>query len=764
MKRNFDAIIVFLLSGIIFFLFFLWVIPEGIFNFNQYFFSTDHDGIKNYYTFLYYLKYNSGFHFSGMAYPFGDLITFTDNQPLLVLTIKLFKNWGFDFTNNAVAIFNSLLIIGLPLTVLFIFKILRHYQVSVVYSFLIALSLTFLNPQIERFAGHYALAYSFVIPLFWWFDIKIEHTKNKWLWLTLAVLSILALTFLHVYYLAVALIFYFFAGVANVLLSNYSKTSILNIAKVYLPLSLLPIVVFKLFMFFIDNVNDRVTLPYGFTTYRATYASIFFNEKSPFHNFSSEFLMVGKYDFEGHAYLGFYALLFTGILFYLFFAKIHNAKKWNIEWFNITQIDSFKKYIILAFLAYCVAAAFPFYMPPFDILVEYLTPLAQFRSPGRFAWILFYLFNVFFFIYLFKMHQTDITWKKYLLPIILVLTFFEGVTIAYKTFFELNKTTLAQQYFENDLELCIHKKQINTSKYQAIIAFPFFTIGNEKAGYAGSNQSVFNAMKLSYKSGLPMVNYMMSRTGINTGLTIAQFTANSFLPKLYLNEVDSNKPFLLLVNKTDELSQAEKDMVMVADSIYKVNNLVFYSLSVSQIKFLQTQKLNALKAKHWHANNYLSNVFCADSLGSYFYLNQNIDVNELFNNNDALMNKNGEEIVFESKIPIKDSLIVSYWGRSKNSIYGFPNLKLDEFDANGKQVFHYDAHLTKNFEFYCCTRRINYTFKPQNDNNIIKITISGKKYNYSNLVIQKANSEFIFKDKNGNWFWNNYPSKVALNN
>jgi hypothetical protein len=517
-------------------------------------------------------------------------------------------------------------------------------------------------------------------------------------------------------------------------------------------------------MFLVDNVNDRVSLPYGFINYRATYASIFFNGKSPFDNFITSLLNVGKLDFEGHAYLGFYALVFTVILFYLFFKKVRKAKKWHFEWFNITQIDSFKKYIILAFLAYCIAAAFPFYMPPFDILVEYLTPLAQFRSPGRFAWILFYLFNVFFFVYLFKKHLTDITWKKYLLPIILTLTFVEGVTIAYKTFWGLNKTTLAHQYFEHDLEPFINQKQINTSKYQAIIAFPFFTIGNEKAGYSGSNQSVFNAMKLSYQSGLPMVNYMMSRTGINNGLTIAQLTANSFLPKLYLNDVNDNKPFLLLVNKTDEISQAERDIIGVADSIYQINNVLFYALSVNKIKLLQTQKLAEVKSKNWYCVQNQLNVFYSDSSNAYFYLNQNIDVNELFNNNDALMNKNGEEVAFEGKIPSNDSLMVSFWGRSKNSIYGFPHLKLFEYDANGNQVFSYDANQTKNFDFYKCTRRINYTFKPQNQNNTVKIIITGKKYNYSNLLIQNAKSDCIFKNNKGSWFFNNYPTNEPLLN
>jgi len=271
-------------------------------------------------------------------------------------------------------------------------------------------------------------------------------------------------------------------------------------------------------------------------------------------------------------------------------------------------------------------------------------------------------------------------------------------------------------------------------------------------------------MKLSYHSGLPMVNYMMSRTGINVGLKIAQFTANSFLPKTYLNDVDSLKPFLLLVNQNDLLTANEKDIIAIAEPIGIQDNIEFYTITVNKIRSLYTQKLNEVLKTKWYLNNNSSNVYCADSTATFFYLNQHIDVNELFENNDSMMNKNGEEIAFEGKLPYTDSLTVTFWGRSKNNIYGFPNLKLDEFDVTGNQVSHYDSHLSPSFEFNECTKRLTYTFKPKNIDNLIKIFISGKKYNYSNVVIQKAGSNFIFKNNNGNWFWNNYPSKTTLLN
>lgn len=762
MKKNFEAIIVLFLSGIIFFIFFFAVIPNGLTNLNSYFISTNHDGIKNYYTYLYYLKFDTGFHFSGMAYPFGDLITFTDNQPLLVLTIKSLQYLGLDLSLHAVAIFNILLLISFPITVLVLYKILKNYHLSNYYSFFIAVAITFLNPQIERLAGHYALAYSFVIPLFWLLDIKISSSKNKWYLVILTILIILALTFLHVYYLALALIFFMFSGIAKVLLSNYSKPNLLQIAKTYIPLAFLPMIIFKIFMGVMDNVPDRVAFPYGFLSYRTSYSSIFFNQSSPFNAFIPDFLKVGRNDFEGHAYLGFYALIFTAYVLYSFLKQTFTSKKWDFDKLNYSGQIEFKPYIILALLALCIGAAFPLYMPPFDIIIEYITPLAQFRSPGRFAWIFFFIFSVFFFLYLYKLSLKEYNnWKKYILPIILVISLFEGIKITHKTLSHLNETTLADSFFQQDLSPIISKHNFNTSSYQAIVAFPFFTIGNEKAGVAGSNQSIFNAMKISYQSGLPLVNYMMSRTGINQGLQIAQFTSNSFLPKAYLNYIDSIKPLLLVVTN-DELSENEKEILAVAQPIVSINNIHFYSLNPSEIKNIYQNKVNEVLNKKWHLIKNQSNVFCLDSITPFLYLKSNINSNELYKNNDLILNKAGDQIVFEGKLPITDSLTITYWGRAKNSIYGFPNLKYTEYNINGDQVFHYDSHLSNDLELFECTRRVCYTFKPQSSENTVKIRISGKKFNYSNVVIQKAKSQVIFKDEYGNWFWNNYPSQIPL--
>ena len=757
MKKIIEAILVFILSGIIFFLFFFWVIPSGLSNFNHYFFSTTHDGIKNYYTYLYYLKYDSGFHFSGMAYPYGDLITFTDNQPLLVLTLKALETLGFSCQNNAVTIFNLLLLVGLPLTVLLFYKILKHYKVTYIYAFIIALVLTFLNPQLERLAGHYALAYSFVIPLFWWFDIRLQLAATKKWWLLTIITSVLLLTFLHVYYLAVALLFFFFVGIGHLISQGVTIKNIKTVLGQYTTIAILPMAIFKAFMFMVDDVQDRVAFPYGFLNYRATYRSLFFNTNSPFDGIMPKFIQVGKVEPEGRAYLGVFALAFCIVVLYRFVREARTAKHISLDALNITGEQRLNPYLVLALLALCLGAAFPFYMPPFDVLIEFLTPLAQFRSPGRFAWIFYVVFGVFFhvFLYRFSTQYPALNWRKYILPVVIFIGLIEGVGMAKNTLTTLDKNTLGAQFFEQELMPKFQQNQINSQKFQAIIAFPFYTIGNEKVGYPGTNESIFHSMKISNQTGLPLVNYMMSRTGVRQGLDIMALTSNAILPKHYLNDVSSSKPFLLITTN-DELTANEKEMVAIATPLFVAGNLSFYQVSKLQLQQLYQQKIAQLKLQNWLPIK--PNVWATGTAANgLVYFDAHINLTDLFNNKTAVMNLRKSNVLFDGNLPATDSLTVSFWTRCADFTYGFPVMKITEYSPDGSEVFHHNTHLDNNYEIFQSTRLVNYTFKPQSSNNKVVITVVGNHYNYSNFLIAKANKELLIKDSLNVWYWNNFP-------
>ena len=55
---------------------------------NGFIFHPYGDAVKNYFTPSWYVNYDSGWTFSGMNYPYGEVLPFTDNQPLLSLKLQ----------------------------------------------------------------------------------------------------------------------------------------------------------------------------------------------------------------------------------------------------------------------------------------------------------------------------------------------------------------------------------------------------------------------------------------------------------------------------------------------------------------------------------------------------------------------------------------------------------------------------------------------------------------------------------------------------
>ena len=60
----------------------------------RYLFSTIEDGLKNYYTAIWYVHHDAGWWFTGMNYPFGEHVVFTDNQPLLSFVLAALRRRG----------------------------------------------------------------------------------------------------------------------------------------------------------------------------------------------------------------------------------------------------------------------------------------------------------------------------------------------------------------------------------------------------------------------------------------------------------------------------------------------------------------------------------------------------------------------------------------------------------------------------------------------------------------------------------------------
>ncbi|MCW3123144.1 MAG: hypothetical protein JWQ38_2636, partial [Flavipsychrobacter sp.] len=84
------------------------------------------DGGKNVLAYLYHILYDKGFWFSGMNYPYGENIIYTDGQPLLSITLSYFK----PTMVHALQIMGWSIVLSYFLAIIYVNKILWHFGVK----------------------------------------------------------------------------------------------------------------------------------------------------------------------------------------------------------------------------------------------------------------------------------------------------------------------------------------------------------------------------------------------------------------------------------------------------------------------------------------------------------------------------------------------------------------------------------------------------------------------------------------------------------
>nr|MBP7239999.1 hypothetical protein [Saprospiraceae bacterium] len=168
------------------------------------------DGLKNYYTLDYYVKHDSGWHFSGMNYPYGENIIYTDNQPLLAMVMRFVDRHIFSMDRHVVGTLNMLLLLSIYLGVIFTYLLLRRWEVGRWWALGSAVCMTFLSPQLWRLHGHYGLAYVFFIPLLLLLlDLTVREKSKKWLWAGFTALFVIAMSLTHMYFLLLSTVVIF---------------------------------------------------------------------------------------------------------------------------------------------------------------------------------------------------------------------------------------------------------------------------------------------------------------------------------------------------------------------------------------------------------------------------------------------------------------------------------------------------------------------------------------------------------------------------
>lgn len=552
---------------------------EVITQLNTLFFGNYYDALKNYYTLLYHIKWDSSYwHFEGMNYPYGEHVLFTDNQPVLANTLRLLQNMGIPVLSITPAIMNGLVLFGLALSAGFSYLCLDKLRVTPWVAFLVVVALSFLSPQTMRMNGHFGLSYSFIIPLLLYQALLfIENPKLKRS--ILIGLLLILFSFVHAYFLAFALLIFF----VLVAISWWYKKLNTGQAGIALLLQvILPFVLVQGFMLLTDSIHDRPSHPWSPFLGNYTPHGVFFPIGKPIGVWIARNFGMPYMDWEGHTYIGAFAsLLFLLSVFtipFLFFKRFRGRHPFAIK----TPEGAFL--LLLSILALVVPIAFGILTKNSE-LYQLMGPARQFRSVARFVWVMFFSINFYFFYWLssrLREPKPKLYYGLVILGILLLAQ--DAYQQAKEPFVHTHKLALLQEGGPEQKSM-----EEALSGYDMLIPLPYFHIGSESFTYErGEGEHFKNAMSISYASGLPMTAVMLSRTSLSQTLSSLQY----FIPptdEIGFTKQLKDKKALLLVTRDKELSVREQQLLQAApNNVFAGSNFDLYAFDVTLFQAQQS--------------------------------------------------------------------------------------------------------------------------------------------------------------------------------
>lgn len=509
------------------------------------------DGGKNIFTYLYHSIYEKGLHFQGMNYPYGEHIVYTDGQPILSVPLSYIK--GHISIPVALSIMWWTTTIGFILGIIFTTRILRHYKVSQALALVFAALIMACSPQLLRISGHYALAFSAVIPMLFWFTLQYRETGKHKYPLYIFFTGCLA-AFMHPYFSAVTLIWCTFYALAHLLTSkDRIKARVLHTVTPMLA-AVMVLGVFGIVMKLTDNITDRPAVPYGVLDHITHIKDIFSSGYSPFWAFIKEHSRFSKISYGGEGYTYFGLAVWVALIACLCTTILRRNKNTD----NTTAFPAI--WLIMAVMGLLLGCGAPFTWG-MAWLLNYASALRQFRTLGRFSWIAYYIITVYGAV-LISYWYTTLRSSGRGTPAIAILAAALAVWGAEAGGYISHAHNVVKQGYSNynsfksldeqSWPQFLGDKGYKSGNFQAILVLPFFATGSEKL-WVSSNQYVTDwSIAMGVKAGmqlqLPMMDIMMSRSSWAQTFAQVKTAGGPYTDKsaLVLASTKSIKPMLLL--------------------------------------------------------------------------------------------------------------------------------------------------------------------------------------------------------------------------
>ncbi|MFK7770939.1 MAG: hypothetical protein AB8F94_02325 [Saprospiraceae bacterium] len=596
---------------------------------NQYLFAPTGDGLTAYYNTSWHIEFDSSYtQFTGSNYPFGEHTVYSEYRLLISNSIKVIGEIFPAIKNQNVGITNLSILLSILFCAMFIFLIFNELGVKKWLAVCATIGITFLAPQIGRFDNHLTLAYLNCFPMTWYFMMKFFKSDHKKKWTTLLFLNNLGWFFIHSY---LGLIAALFSGAFW--LVYFSKNKNWRIITNYLHFSIqvfFPLMGFMGFVKMTDTHVGRTENPLGFLLYNAEPDDIFIPHHAPLKPILDSFFDI-HLKWEAWSYVG---ILTTSILLILIF---HFGKK-ALEQKRIYPKLSWMQndHLKIAFPAslLCLIFAFGYPFKAFPILLEWIPLIKNFRTTGRFGWIFYFVATVSV-TYVLQEYLEQLKEKGkpvivlLLISIIPLLYFVEGfahhLEMSKKITTKLNvfeKENLGKDYQEAF-------EKIDPSRYQAIIPLPFYYCGSENFSRPIHDHSSEVSKIFSYQTQLPLLAFDVGRTSIEESKKIVQVISPNIYKKLIINDLPSDKPFLII--ESDELTDYETELKNRSSILFGSKNFRVREISRAELLDLDSTKLLSeledfkislgMKEEIFHTSTPIYNNILTSDSTSFFYQN-----------------------------------------------------------------------------------------------------------------------------------------------
>ena len=614
-----------------------------------------------------------------MHYPYGDQMVFSDCQPGLSITGKLFSEIGLLNGSDMpwlqhLAYLFSVILCGI-LMALILSRWIRNTWLQILFAVLI----TLMSPQLDRIIiGHNSLVYPCAIPLIWWSLIRLTESKdNLMTWIIHALVGIF-LSLFHIYFLFI----YLLTSSVVLLVGFLTKKCSARTFFSGLATSAIPFIFLFIWINITTKVIDRPDAPYGFFTYKATFQSVFLTPDGFMMSWLHERFHTPNPNMEGQSWVGVTGLLLLipglGWLYRPGLIRTGNDPGTTPNWLHTFYIS--------AVLVLLFSMALPFSLGLTGLL-EKIPFIGQFRSPGRFAW-------VFYFVYLgvisIWMSDRILNSGKVAIKILSLALIMIWITNVFQFQQDLGneiRLGINENILMNDpdavgVEKVLLDSGFSLDEFQSILYLPYFHLGSEKLYIDQGVGDAADAMSLAYHLHLPLMNSMMSRTSIGESLILCGLLGDSRLKKEIPVGMDDR--FILLITIPDKLLGIGQDLINRAALIGRSGSYLLYKLDKNQLVDSRTISVPESAELPTEQNGSLfeqnRGFFDQDLAGRVMTPEQHHKFAE---------NSGPRQVLMEIQVTDPGEYIteISFWTYTFRSSTAYPVLYMEAIDQNGNIKF-----------------------------------------------------------------------------